>query len=45
MAVELPELSAKICSLYGMHRSQYVTTATREVILRMYVYVEISCSR
>ncbi|XP_065904372.1 Fanconi anemia group C protein-like isoform X2 [Dysidea avara] len=32
MAVELPELSAKICSLYGMHRSQYVTAATHEII-------------
>ena len=32
MAINLPELSAKICGLHGTHRSQYVAAATTEVI-------------
>lgn len=33
MAIDLPDLSAKISSLHGTHRSQYIAEATTEVIL------------
>lgn len=36
MAIDLPELSAKICGIHGTHRSQYLKTAITEVNREMH---------